>query len=67
MINIGTVLAAGIAHRLSAAGLFKWEVRIATQTLEQLKRRDANIGRKSVDETWNKQGNLHHISGGRDS
>jgi hypothetical protein len=58
----GVFFAPAIAHRLTTTGLLEWEVDVATESLEQFKRCDADIGKEGIDETWNKQGNFHNLS-----
>jgi hydroxymethylpyrimidine/phosphomethylpyrimidine kinase len=60
----GVFLASAIAHRLTAAGLLKREIDVATESLEQFERCDSDIGKEGVDETWNEQGDFHDVSCG---
>ena len=55
----GIVLATAVGHRLPAAGLIERILDRATESLEELKGRDAHLGEKRVDVAGNEEPKLH--------
>ena len=57
----GFGLAAGVRHRLAAAGLVERIVDLAAEPLEQLQRGDADLGEEGIDVAGDEQGDAHDI------
>ena len=55
----GIVLATTVSHRLAAAGLIERKFDRTAEPFEELKRRNADLGKEGVDVAWNEESNFH--------
>ena len=55
----GIFLATTVSHRLAAAGLIERKFDRTAEPLEELKRRNADLGKKRVDIAWNEESDFH--------